>query len=279
MAQKSDMITATEVIESYAVHGDDMVQIANSGKTNAAGQSEYFVNKFITKDNKSKSLRLKYYKMPIGGCPSPEERIKRKNVGPSFSFKIDAVDEKGEEVGRACELIEKAWMAQCRKKIEADGEEQSIVSFISRTRVVKTPAGVGKKATSTTVPMDPPLIRIKFRSKSKAEANKLKGAIHVMNSEDPQYRNPDFINPDNLHVVIRGGSTAQGFLDFTTTIRSEKGYSNTAANDGMMVWTRTSRDLDILGEFGEEDESSIAPREDTTIELGNRLQALINSEE
>ena len=47
----------------------------------------------------------------------------------------------------------------------------------------------------------------------------------------------------------------------------------------MMVWTRTSRDLDILGEFGEEDESSIAPREDTTIELGNRLQALINSEE
>lgn len=238
-----------EVIAAHAKWGDKFIVIQMQGASkNKSGQSAYYKTFIKMADGTLRLAFLKYALIKIYGCKNPEERAKRNGISPGFSFGVKTVGKNNIRVGKAAQLIAVAW-EKCMKELmldETNGLETMKIHSILQTK--------RKNDSGAMVPMEEPLVRIKFRSKNKEDPTLNRSVTVITNTGDrTKAADGKAFSSNNIHEDIRGGSIASGVIDFSCTIESKQGYSLQGCNEMMYIKPSTGFGLDADDEMDASD--------------------------
>lgn len=220
-------IRADFFIKSYEEFGEDFVSISFTGNRQ---DKQHQVSYYTTVVRTPTCMRdtypldtypplLKHFKMVIFKCPTPEERLKRKGCAPTFGFDSETKDKNGDEVGRAVRLFEDAWISQVEKY------KKSSAGIAYRNYAITELSQ--KVYGSPLKPLEKPIIRIKYRARSKADTT-LRGNIRTLRNGviSSFASNGGPFTEANISDYVVGGSISTGVIDFATTMISQGKFSN-----------------------------------------------------
>jgi hypothetical protein len=225
---KSVVITPEDILKAYDKYGDDMVSIGWDSKDRENDKVQYYDTYITLADGRKVKPLVKYSRIQITGCKSPEERIaNHKGAGPTFGLFKQTVGGDGSQVGEAMYAFHKSWTKVVESYNESLPSSARKRILSSWQEYVINPLGSGSDKFQK---MDNPLLRIKYRSVNK-DNNIIKGTIQYCVDEQ-NVRFSDKIDgmpitTDNIHLIATKNSSASGIINIDTTISSSQGISST----------------------------------------------------
>ena len=232
MALERKKLSAEFIIDSFNEYGNDALVFKITEKRSSKNKEVEYVDLNIrTPTNYSGEYKLPDYPIYLKfeglrtfKCPSPEIRASRKGAGPTYSFKISSVDNKGQKIGLACSKLIDAWYEFIKEYNDKNELGFKIISPIQKT--------VGTMTEKKTI--DDPIIRIKFRIKSKADPTIKGGIYQIVNGRKQKPLNGVPITYENIHLVVTSG-VSSGIINFATTMFSQQGISIDASSSEFII--------------------------------------------
>jgi len=233
-------VTAQQVVDAFAAHGKEALYVINedSPKTSGKGSNmvRYFKMQLKLADGSTVRSYLKTTGLKVSGVRDPDQRG---DMGPTFTYNLDAVSKTGEPVGEATRLLCDAWI-----DIIQDLKTKGI---IDEDEKVNKPYKVDykDKETGKKVSMDKPLYRVKLRKMGR-DNPLLRCDISYVKKDDKgelvrdaqgnvkqfdTYESESF-SEDNIHHVLKSGSIIIGLINLGEFNVSGQGVSlsNSAVN-------------------------------------------------